>query len=420
MALAFGDSAIERAYRDHHATATRVLHRASTATALIGWCAIGGIDAQIGGSERNTHVLSLLRYGAVTPAIALTLGWHLFAPPALYRRTHEWVMGLGAVAMMIGIAVMISSVPEPALHQTDQALAGFMIILVGTATLTGQRFAPTMIAIGVGIAGFLTAVALHYPESFVVATVWLGVTALAAGVGAYLLESLRRQAWDASRQLARERERSEALLHNLLPEAVAERLKQEPGRIAEAHDAATVLFADLVRFTSLAARIPAAELVALLDAIFTRFDELAARLGLEKIKTIGDSYMVVGGVPTPRDDHATAIAELALGMHAVIATWPAVDGEPLAVRIGVHTGPVVAGVIGSRKLAYDVWGDTVNLASRMESHGVEGQIQVSESTYALLRDTYELTPRGTVAVKGKGEVRTWLLVGPRCAPTARL
>jgi class 3 adenylate cyclase len=244
---------------------------------------------------------------------------------------------------------------------------------------------------------------------------------MVSAVAAYLLESLRRRAWLATRLLVAERERADALLRNLLPEPIAERLERERGRIAEHHPSATVLFADLVGFTALAARVSPAELVAVLDELFSRFDALAERHGVEKIKTMGDSYMVVGGVPAPREDHARAVADMALAMREAVAAQPVPGGgnghgdARLALRIGIHTGPVVAGVIGKKKLVYDLWGDTVNTASRMESHGVEDGIQVTEATRALLGDAYHCEPRGTVAVKGKGEMRTWLLVGRRSA-----
>jgi len=215
----------------------------------------------------------------------------------------------------------------------------------------------------------------------------------------------------------RERERalaeSERLLLNVLPAPVAARLKAQEGVIADHHPAVTVLFADIVGFTPLAARLSAEELVDLLDRIFASWDALATRLGVEKIKTIGDAYMVAGGIPAPRDDHAEAIAEMALEMGPAVRGCAEQTGMPLEVRIGIDTGPVVAGVIGRAKFIYDLWGDTVNTASRMESHAEVGTIQVTERLHERLRDRYELRPRGTVAVKGKGEMATYLLVGRR-------
>ena len=213
-------------------------------------------------------------------------------------------------------------------------------------------------------------------------------------------------------ELAAERAKSERLLLNVLPASVATRLKESDEVIADGFGAATVLFADIVGFTPLAQRLPPAETVVLLDRIFAGWDELAARHGVEKIKTIGDAYMVAGGLPTPRADHAEAIADLALEMGAE-AKRRAGEGVPLEVRIGIDSGPVVAGVIGRAKFSYDLWGDTVNTASRMESHGVPGAIQVTERTYQQLRGRYELSRRGTIEVKGKGSMPTYLLLGRR-------
>ncbi|HEY8079571.1 MAG TPA: adenylate/guanylate cyclase domain-containing protein [Labilithrix sp.] len=198
---------------------------------------------------------------------------------------------------------------------------------------------------------------------------------------------------------------SEKLLLNILPAPIAARLKEGETTIADAFPAVTVLFADIVGFTSLSARISTAELILVLNEIFSAFDALADEYGLEKIKTIGDAYMVVGGVPTARADHADAVASMALAMRDVVAKRT----DELRVRIGVHSGPVVAGVIGTRKFTYDLWGDTVNTASRMESHGEPGRIQVSEATRDLLADRFELEARGAIAVKGKGEMRTFFL-----------
>jgi adenylate cyclase len=207
--------------------------------------------------------------------------------------------------------------------------------------------------------------------------------------------------------------RSEGLLLNILPRTIAQRLKRDPSAIAEAHDAVTVLFADVVDFTPLAERTEPHQLVAMLDEIFSAFDALAARHGLEKIKTIGDAYMVAAGIPEPRPDHAQAMAEMALEMQAVAGTLPAMRDRGLEIRVGMESGPVVAGVIGRRKFIYDLWGNTVNTASRLESHGLPGRIQVGETAYGLLRDRYAFEDRGRIELKGKGRRPAYLLLGRR-------
>jgi len=217
-----------------------------------------------------------------------------------------------------------------------------------------------------------------------------------------------------------ERSRSETLLLNVLPRRIADRLKKAPGVvIADRFASTTVLFSDIVGFTQMSTQLPADELVQRLDEIFTRFDELADQLGLEKIKTIGDAYMVCGGVPLARPDHAEAVCEMAIRMRDCVDEIAAELGTDLRVRIGVHTGPVIAGVIGKKKFIYDVWGDTVNTASRMESHGVPRAIHVSDATFEATKETFEFESRGTIAVKGKGDMQTYLLLRRKPLETER-
>jgi len=237
-----------------------------------------------------------------------------------------------------------------------------------------------------------------------------------AGMFAALLlfgEAVRgRRALDqANRLLQAEQERSERLLLNVLPAPIATRLKQGEAVIADGFPEVSVLFADLVDFTRRSSETSPERVVRVLDDLFSAFDRLAGRHGLEKIKTIGDAYMVVGGLPDPRPDHAQAVADMALDLREEVVRHRDPGGRPLALRIGIDSGPVVAGVIGRRTFSYDLWGDTVNTASRMESHGVAGCIQVTERTYRRLRGGYRLERRGPIQVKGKGELVTWFLVG---------
>jgi adenylate cyclase len=207
--------------------------------------------------------------------------------------------------------------------------------------------------------------------------------------------------------------RVEALLLNVLPADVAQRLQSDPHSIADHFDDVSILFADVVDFTPLSSRLDAREVVGLLDRLFTSFDELVDRYDVEKIKTIGDCYMVAAGVPRRRPDHAHALAGLALEMRECAKTClPDGADHDLRLRIGISSGPVVAGVIGRRRFLYDLWGDTVNMASRMESHGTPDTIQITRTTFELLRDDFMIEPIGLVDVKGKGEVETWRLVGP--------
>jgi PAS domain S-box-containing protein len=213
----------------------------------------------------------------------------------------------------------------------------------------------------------------------------------------------------AEEGLRYQQEQSEQLLLNILPLPIAQRLKMHEETIADYFPDVTVLFADLVGFTEIAAQTEAVELVQLLNAIFSAFDDLTEYHQLEKIKTIGDAYMVVGGLPQHRDDHAEAIANMAIAMLLVVAEYNRIHSSHLSIRIGINTGAVVAGVIGTKKFIYDLWGDTVNIASRMESQGLPGCIQVTAQTYEILKDKYNFEYRGTLKIKGKGDMDTYLL-----------
>jgi adenylate cyclase len=244
-------------------------------------------------------------------------------------------------------------------------------------------------------------------------TLWLYMFWFCAicDLSVFLYERLRRAEFQARRELEEEQKKSERLLLNILPEAVAHQLKQEHRTIAESFPEATVLFADIVGFTQLSSGIPPYEMVSLLNQIFSTFDLLAERHGLEKIKTIGDSYMVVGGLPIERVGHVEAIADMALDMLTAMTEFNQQLAKPFSIRIGINTGPVVAGVIGVRKFIYDLWGDTVNVASRMESQGLPDQIQVTQAVYERLQDRYRFAVRGAIDVKGKGEMMVYLLQG---------
>ncbi len=210
-----------------------------------------------------------------------------------------------------------------------------------------------------------------------------------------------------------EREKSERLLLNVLPAEIAPILKEGQPTIADQFKAATILFADVVGFTPLSTMLSPSEMVELLNEIFSHFDSLVEKYNLEKIRTIGDNYMVAAGVPRPREDHLPAIADLALDILDYVNHRISIQERALTFRIGINTGPVIAGVIGRRKFHYDLWGDTVNTASRMESHGLPGKIQITRAVYEALQDRYICEPRGTIVVKGKGEMETWFLTGRR-------
>lgn len=276
-----------------------------------------------------------------------------------------------------------------------------------------------VVFLGSGIAGELVGgVSPTVPD-------WFTSTMLAANVSVggtivfTLLAVFARQRRDALAALREEEAKAQNLLLNILPRSIAERLKVETRTIADQFSSASILFADVVDFTPLAERLPPAEVVTLLDRLFSHFDELAERYGVEKIKTIGDSYMVAAGVPSPRPDHARALALMALDMHAAMRSVDEIGHLGLELRVGINSGPVVAGVIGRKRFLYDLWGDAVNIASRMESHGRSGRIQISRDTKELLGDEFACEPRGPIPVKGKGEIEAWYLVGRRQRENAR-
>jgi len=219
----------------------------------------------------------------------------------------------------------------------------------------------------------------------------------------------------AERNLAIERDRSDRLLTNILPVPIAERLKQSHDLIADEFDETTVLFADIVGFTRYTETASPSALITLLNSVFTKFDDLSQKHRAEKIKTIGDAYMAVAGVPIRSPHHAEQMAAMALDMQQVIERHNHETGQALQIRIGLDSGPVVAGVIGKQKFAYDLWGDTVNTAARMESHGVPGEIQVTPATHALLHANYHFEERGSIDIKSKGTIKVFLLKGKRLA-----
>jgi adenylate cyclase len=286
--------------------------------------------------------------------------------------------------------------------------------LVFVGVRSGIRWFVAFLAVFLasGLIGEATGGLSHVPSWFT--TTMLALNVVVGGTIVFtLLAIFAKQRTEALAALRIEQDKAENLLLNILPRSIAEKLKADSATIADQFDAASILFADVVDFTPFSERLPPAEVVGILDHLFTHFDVLAERYGLEKIKTIGDCYMVAAGVPSPRADHALALAQMALDMREAMRSEDGVAHFGLELRIGINSGPVVAGVIGRKRFLYDLWGDAVNTASRMESQGTPGQIQVTRATYELLRDDFVLEPRGMVSVKGKGEMETWYLVEAR-------
>jgi adenylate cyclase len=269
-----------------------------------------------------------------------------------------------------------------------------------------------VIFLATGILGEVLFTDADIPRWFT--TTMLALNVLGAGAVAFtVLASFANQRNAALKALRAEQEKAEELLMNVLPSSIAERLKASTATIADHFDSASILFADIVDFTPLARRLPPAEVVDILDRLFSHFDTLVERHGLEKIKTIGDCYMAAAGVPDPHPDHARRAALLALDMRDAVGGTTIAGHPALELRIGINSGPVAAGVIGMKRFLYDLWGDAVNTASRMEANGTPGEIQITRATYELLKDEFVCEERGTVQIKGKGQMEAWYLVGPR-------
>ena len=335
--------------------------------------------------------------GARREAAAYALGWTI---AALLLARRRWP--LAVLLASAAILQVYYQLDYPGIYPAVPLSAA-----LATAWAAGNRrwallIAGLFVVAGIGV-GY-QALAPHQPALQVLGDITRDIVLFAAVL--LLGEAIRTR-----RALQREEERSERLLLNVLPAPIAARLKQHEDVIADGFSEVTVLFADLVDFTQRSQRSSPEQVVQLLDDLFSAFDQLCRDHGLEKIKTIGDAYMVVGGLPGHRPNHAQAVAELALAIRKEVARRTDPTGQPLQVRIGIDTGPVVAGVIGTDKFSYDLWGDTVNTASRMESYGIPGCIQVTSRTYQLLRDGYRFTRRGPVDVKGKGKMTTYLLAG---------
>jgi adenylate cyclase len=336
----------------------------------------------------------------------------------VFARTRDFPMLLRIQLLDILLAPTLSMIPLGGiLGSGGVGIWGILAplgALVFGGTRSGIRWYAAYLAVllGSGVAGIVLGFQSPLPGWF--ANLVLAMNIAVGGTIVFTLLALfAQQRSEALTALRSEQERSESLLLNILPSSIAARLKSNPQAIADHFDAASVLFADVVDFTPRSDDLSPAEVVGLLDRLFSHFDGLAERHGLEKIKTIGDAYMVAAGVPEARPDHAKVLAMLALEMLEAARPGGEVADLGVKLRIGMSSGPVVAGVLGRKRFLYDLWGDTVNTASRMESQGLEDHIQLTRATYELIKDDFVCESRGTIPVKGKGEMETWYLVGER-------
>jgi adenylate cyclase len=361
-----------------------------------------------------------LFFGAWPGVLAIVYAAVSIASILVFSRTRNFELLLNIQLSAIVLAPTVSMAPIGGWLPTGGVgIWGIMaplgaLVFRGVESGTRWFVAWAVLFVGSGIAAAVLGTTSPMPAWF--SAVMLAMNVIVGGTIVFTLLALfAKQRKDALAALRVEQQRSEDLLLNILPGSIAQRLKASPGTIADQIPAASVLFADVVDFTPRSEGLSAAEVVGLLDRLFSHFDDLAQAYGLQKIKTIGDAYMVASGVPDARPDHARVLALLALDMVNATKADGEVGDLDLELRIGINSGPVVAGVIGRKRFLYDLWGDAVNTASRMESAGTPDRIQITDATYELLKDEFECEPRGSVTVKGKGEMRTWYLVGPRAA-----
>jgi adenylate cyclase len=360
-----------------------------------------------------------LAFGSPVGVVPLVYLAVLLAAIVMFSRTGNFARLLRVNQVDILFAPTLSMIPLGGFIAAGGVGLWGILAPLGALVFSNVRSAArwyvayVVVFLGSGIAGEVIGPIWDPPPDWFT-SIMLALNIAVGGTMVFTLLALfAKQRSEALAALRVEQEKAENLLLNILPESIADRLKAENQPIADQFGSASILFADVVDFTPWSERLSPDEVVGCLDHLFSHFDDLAERHGLEKIKTIGDCYMVAAGVPEPRPDHARALALMALDMLEAMRAEGEAGHLGLELRIGINSGPVVAGVIGRKRFLYDLWGDAVNTASRMEHFGTPGRIQITRATYELLTDVFECEPRGTIAVKGKGEIETWYLVGPR-------
>jgi adenylate cyclase len=406
--LRFCDTALETGYRSSEDPKSVRIMRVGivAAVALFALSSVivafapAALRGSLGPAEVTVAFLAVAAGGAALFASTYT---------APFRKHPQLSLAALCAAAAIGMASGLRFLPAEFV-----ANRGFMFLLFHTFTiysLLRLRLVPAVVAGWGALALYIIAVrSWHVMDDLALArqVFWLVSGNLWGTMICYQVDRALRREFAAGRERDREHARAEGLLLNILPAAIAEKLKTSHGRIAEQRDEVTVLFADLVGFTPLSALKSPAQLVEILDRVFTRFDDISAAHGLEKIKTIGDAYMAVAGLPQPWPDHAVRAAGAALDMIEAVRQVGSETGEPLQLRVGLHTGPVVAGVIGRSKFSYDLWGDTVNIASRMEAAGLPGAVHCTLATAQRVCGKIGIARRGVMDIKGKGQMETFI------------
>jgi class 3 adenylate cyclase len=407
--LRFLDGELEREYQRQAGAESLTGFRITTGTATVLWL-LAAFFIPLGTSIPMDVAMPVCSMVAALNCTAFVYS----ALPSTVDRQH----------LIISMLTSVNGLVILTLASTGHVLPGYgisalmLLMAFGFVARTGFIFAAWRSAIIV--LGFIVAVVLYSGQASLALDAFIfGAAVTGTLLALRRLEQSRRRVFYQdvviNRQAAAlrlEKDRADALLLNVLPHSISSRLLAGERTIADEYPAVTVLFADIVGFTSVAARLPADEVVRILDRLFARFDELVAERGLEKIKTIGDAYMAAGGLTESIDDHAARVVDLGLAMIEV-AALEVDEIAGLRLRVGVHSGPVIGGVIGQRTVAFDIWGETVNLASRLESQGIGGRVQVSAVTQRAVADVFETAPRGPVQLRGYGPMETYLIVGRR-------
>ena len=414
--LRFPDEVIETQFRqDYHANTVSTT-RLALVLGLILYSLFGILD--IYAIPFSKDMVWIIRYGIVAPVIIAAFVASYVK--SLQKYTQIFMCIVVAVSGL-GIVAMISITTEAEFGNRFY-FTGLILISMWGYSLSRLRFwyavlSNVIIMIGYEFASIEMKRLLESETGIVIFTMhnffFLGANVIGM-FASYYLERYTRRDFLQKYTIQAQRDRADKLLYNVLPEQIAERLKESPETIAEEFSSATVLFADIVNFTPISARFGPLEVVEMLNELFSRFDELVEKYGVEKIQVAGDGYMVAAGVPISRPDHAIVMAQLALDMLDCVRTGNFLGGKhPIEIRIGLNSGSLIAGVIGRKKYFYALWGDMVNTASRMESHGESGKIQITRATYELVRDAFECEYIGEIPVKGKGKLEAWHLLAKK-------
>lgn len=407
---------VEAEFREDYHVNTISTTRLALVLGLVLYSLFGILD--IYAIPVSKDIVWIIRYGIVSPVMVAVL------VASYSRRLQKYIqllMGIVVAVSGLGIVAMISITREAEFGNRFY-FTGLILISMWGYSLSRLRFwnailANIIIMIGYEFASIEVKQLLTSETGIVVFTMhnffFLGANIIGM-FASYALERYTRRDFLQKYTIQAERDQADRVLYNVLPESIADRLKQNHETIPEEYNSASVLFADIVNFTPISARFAPNEVFDMLNDLFSRFDELVDKYGVEKIQVAGDAYMVAAGVPHPRPDHATVLAQLALDMLDCVKTVKFLDGkQPIEIRIGLNSGSLMAGVIGRKKYYYALWGDMVNIASRMQSHGTSGKIQITREMYELVRDEFECEYIGKINVKGKGPMDAWHLLAKK-------